>query len=73
MVRVVVTCPDRRGAFPGFYTEGRFWPVGATEVELEDAEVEVLLGQIERGESLLQIEFPAPSADAPEPAPKKKR
>jgi hypothetical protein len=55
MARVTVTCPDRRGVHVGFYSVVGYFPVGATEVDLSDAQIASLEGEIARQESILTV------------------
>ena len=55
MPKIIVVCPDRRGAFPGFWFGGRLYQVGESEVDLSDGEIAALEGEISRHESILQV------------------
>jgi hypothetical protein len=51
----------------GFYSAGRFWPVGTTELDLDAAIVAAMEGEITRGESILTIQRVPGGTTAPAP------
>lgn len=59
MPRVTITCPDRRGLYNGAWALGRHFPDGKTTLDLTDAEIAILKGEIERRETILTVELVA--------------
>jgi len=72
-IKVRVTCPIR--PFPGFWSGGRCWPIGTTDADLPESIVLTMLGEVERGESLLKVELiaDAPVVSAPVKSPEKRK
>lgn len=54
-VKVTVTSPPR-DTFKGYWSAGRFWPVGTTTLEVDRATFEQLVAEVQRGESVLVVE-----------------
>jgi len=61
MPRVTITCPDRRGEFPGWMSHVGFFKAGETvEVDISDADLATLQRQVERKETILSFEIVKP-------------
>lgn len=80
MPRVIVTCPDRRGIYNGVWAIGKHFPDGKTEIDLTDAELANLEGEISRRETIVTVhrvgsEPPPPAAPpaAPQPSAQQKQ
>ncbi len=55
MPRVVVTCPDRRGQFGGFWSAGLHFGVGETRIDVTAEQLKVLLAEVASGSSMLEV------------------
>lgn len=75
-IQVTVNCPVRealgvRGKYmlAGFWGAGRFWPEGATALELDETIVALLEDEVRRGCSVLTIVRQDGTTTSPPPRP----